>query len=114
MVPIVFHPAYEAALPEGHRFPMGKYGRLAAAIADGGDAIDRLVDSMLADWEPLMAPVAERIAQAADQAAGDPAAFLDALAAIARDGAAPQLMELLARGGFAANLAGRVGMDVHG
>ncbi|TGD95791.1 histone deacetylase family protein [Methylobacterium nonmethylotrophicum] len=36
MVPVVFHPAYEAPLPAGHRFPMGKYGRLAAAIAARG------------------------------------------------------------------------------
>lgn len=34
--PIVFHPAYEAALPDGHRFPMGKYGRLAAVVAARG------------------------------------------------------------------------------
>lgn len=43
MVPIVFHPAYEAALPEGHRFPMGKYGRLAAAIAARGLVPDGFV-----------------------------------------------------------------------
>ncbi len=35
-VPIVFHPAYEATLPDGHRFPMGKYGRLAARIEAAG------------------------------------------------------------------------------
>ena len=34
--PIVFHPAYEAALPEGHRFPMAKYGRLAQVLERGG------------------------------------------------------------------------------
>src|SRR5215210_5251311 len=34
--PIVFHPAYEAALPEGHRFPMRKYGRLAEVLAEKG------------------------------------------------------------------------------
>ncbi len=43
MVPVVFHPAYEAALPEGHRFPMGKYGRLAAAIAARGLVPDGFV-----------------------------------------------------------------------
>lgn len=32
MVPIVSHPLYEAALPAGHRFPMGKYGRLAVRL----------------------------------------------------------------------------------
>ncbi len=40
-IPIVAHPAYAAALPEGHRFPMGKYLHLArrldaAGLAPGG------------------------------------------------------------------------------
>jgi hypothetical protein len=30
------HPAYEAPLPEGHRFPMGKYGRLAETLRERG------------------------------------------------------------------------------
>lgn len=30
--PIVAHPFYEAALPDGHRFPMGKYGRVVARL----------------------------------------------------------------------------------
>ncbi|MFD0936820.1 histone deacetylase, partial [Methylobacterium trifolii] len=34
--PIVFHPAFEAPLPEGHRFPMGKYGRLAETLLARG------------------------------------------------------------------------------
>ena len=34
--PIVFHPAYEASLPDGHRFPMRKYGRLAEIVAEDG------------------------------------------------------------------------------
>jgi acetoin utilization deacetylase AcuC-like enzyme len=35
-VPIVSHPAYEAVLPDGHRFPMRKYGRLAEVVAEKG------------------------------------------------------------------------------
>ena len=35
-VPIVSHPAYQAELPDGHRFPMRKYGRLAEVVADKG------------------------------------------------------------------------------
>ena len=35
-VPIVSHPAYEAVLPDDHRFPMRKYGRLAEVIAEQG------------------------------------------------------------------------------
>jgi acetoin utilization deacetylase AcuC-like enzyme len=34
--PIVSHPSYEAALPEGHRFPMRKYGRLATVLRERG------------------------------------------------------------------------------
>ena len=36
MLPVVFHPSYEAALPDGHRFPMRKYGRLAEILAARG------------------------------------------------------------------------------
>ncbi|AWN39261.1 histone deacetylase [Methylobacterium durans] len=36
MTPIVYHPAYQASLPAGHRFPMGKYGRLAEILSARG------------------------------------------------------------------------------
>lgn len=36
MIPILFHPAYEASLPEGHRFPMRKFGRLAEILTERG------------------------------------------------------------------------------
>lgn len=35
-VPLVSHPAYQAALPDGHRFPMRKYGRLAELLVEKG------------------------------------------------------------------------------
>jgi len=35
-LPIVSHPAYVASLPEGHRFPMRKYGRLAELLVEMG------------------------------------------------------------------------------
>ncbi|MBB4041968.1 acetoin utilization deacetylase AcuC-like enzyme [Microvirga flocculans] len=35
-VPIISHSAYEASLPEDHRFPMRKYGRLAETVAEMG------------------------------------------------------------------------------
>jgi acetoin utilization deacetylase AcuC-like enzyme len=35
-LPIVSHPAYEATLPDGHRFPMRKYGRLAEVLVERG------------------------------------------------------------------------------
>ncbi|WP_264051183.1 histone deacetylase family protein [Methylobacterium flocculans] len=42
-MPIVFHPAYEATLPEGHRFPMRKYGRLAEILLARGLVPDGFV-----------------------------------------------------------------------
>jgi acetoin utilization deacetylase AcuC-like enzyme len=36
MVPIVYHPAYDAPMPPGHRFPMGKFAALAKMIEAEG------------------------------------------------------------------------------
>ncbi len=36
MIPIVFHPDYEAPLRPGHPFPMSKYGYLRAALVARG------------------------------------------------------------------------------
>lgn len=41
--PIVSHPAYQAPLAEGHRFPMGKYGRLADLLRERGLAPEGFV-----------------------------------------------------------------------
>lgn len=35
-IPIVHHPAYVASLPDGHRFPMDKFGRLIEVLRAGG------------------------------------------------------------------------------
>jgi acetoin utilization deacetylase AcuC-like enzyme len=35
-LPIVYHPAYQAELPDGHRFPMRKYGQLAEVLTRRG------------------------------------------------------------------------------
>ncbi len=35
-LPIVHHPAYRADMPDGHRFPMGKFARLAQVLAEEG------------------------------------------------------------------------------
>ena len=41
MLPIVHHPAYAVSLPDGHRFPMDKFGRLIEVLrADGLAAAD--------------------------------------------------------------------------
>lgn len=34
--PIVYHPAYSAELPSGHRFPMQKYARLVEVLREEG------------------------------------------------------------------------------
>ncbi|MFD6320603.1 histone deacetylase family protein [Methylorubrum thiocyanatum] len=49
MIPIVFHPAYEADLPDGHRFPMRKYGRLAETLRARGLVPDGFVTPEPAD-----------------------------------------------------------------
>jgi acetoin utilization deacetylase AcuC-like enzyme len=36
MAPIIFHPAYDAPMPPGHRFPMGKFAALARLIEAEG------------------------------------------------------------------------------
>jgi acetoin utilization deacetylase AcuC-like enzyme len=36
MVPIIHHPAYQADLPADHRFPMGKFRRLAEVLVEEG------------------------------------------------------------------------------
>lgn len=36
MIPIVHHPAYHADIPEGHRFPMGKFRRLGEVLVAEG------------------------------------------------------------------------------
>ena len=35
-LPIVHNPAYDAEFPPGHRFPMGKYRRLAEVLVEDG------------------------------------------------------------------------------
>jgi hypothetical protein len=49
LIPIVFHPAYEAELPAGHRFPMRKYSRLAEILRARGLAPDGFVTPDPAD-----------------------------------------------------------------
>ncbi|GBU17721.1 MULTISPECIES: histone deacetylase [Methylobacterium] len=59
-VPIVFHPAYEASLPEGHRFPMRKYARLAEYLVASG-----LVPEGFVRPEPADAPLLRQAHDAA-------------------------------------------------
>ncbi|WP_407660353.1 histone deacetylase family protein [Kaistia algarum] len=42
-LPIVHHPAYTAEIPADHRFPMGKYRRLAEVLLEAGLAPDGFI-----------------------------------------------------------------------
>ncbi|MDX2234251.1 MAG: histone deacetylase [Hyphomonadaceae bacterium] len=54
MTPIVHHPDYDAALPEGHRFPMRKFAALAALLRDEGFAPNGFVKPAPADRAALV------------------------------------------------------------
>ena len=51
--PIVSHPGYQATLPDGHRFPMGKYGRLRDVLAASGLVPDGFVEPEAADADTV-------------------------------------------------------------
>lgn len=50
---VVSHPFYDAPLPSGHRFPMGKYGRLAERLKALGLAPDGFVQPEPASAETI-------------------------------------------------------------
>lgn len=77
MPPIVFHPAYEAVLPEGHRFPMRKYGRLAEILVARG-----LVPNGYVTPEPA---TADTLALAHDRAYVDAVLGLAVTPAVTRE-----------------------------
>jgi acetoin utilization deacetylase AcuC-like enzyme len=55
-LPIVHHPAYVAPMPAGHRFPMGKFGRLMAYLLEEdvvGPAQVRIPELAPPDWLTL-------------------------------------------------------------
>lgn len=54
MLPIVFHPAYDAPMPPGHRFPMGKFAALAKALqAEGLVKPGRFHEPSLAEFDQV-------------------------------------------------------------
>lgn len=53
MLPIVHHPAYTADIPAEHRFPMGKYRRLAELLREGGLAAGGFFEPEPASAEQL-------------------------------------------------------------
>lgn len=80
----------------------------AFAAPTEGDAIDGLVEELLADWRPVLGPTIDQILKAADDAtsADD---FIQRLSGIALDGGMTELVDALAKGTFAAAVAGRTG-----
>ncbi len=55
MLPVVHHPAYRAEMPDGHRFPMDKFARLADLLLREG-VVDGFVRPEPADF-PLVSAV---------------------------------------------------------
>lgn len=50
-LPLFHHPDYVAPLPPGHSFPMSKYALVLTALAEAGQAVDRLTPvPMPAHW----------------------------------------------------------------
>jgi acetoin utilization deacetylase AcuC-like enzyme len=93
--PIVRHPAYDAALPDGHRFPMGKFAALAALLQDEGLAGDGF-------HEPAPASRAQ-LCLAHD------AAYVDAVLAAGVDPAMTRRIGLPVTAGVAARSAAAAG-----
>lgn len=85
--------------------------RTAHREGSSGDAIDRALDDMLEDWEPLVSPIVDGLQAelAAATSLDDVKQLLDRRFA---DLDAPALRELLARSAFAARLAGEAGEDL--
>lgn len=52
-IPVVTHPDYEAELPVGHRFPMGKYGALARRLGEIGFSPESFVTPDVASEETI-------------------------------------------------------------
>ena len=87
--PIVYHPDYQATLPDGHRFPMGKYRRLSEVLLDKG-----LVPNGFVRPEPAGRDL---IAGIHDRAYVDAIFALDVPRAVAREIGLPVEASVLAR-----------------
>lgn len=75
------------------------------------DAIDDLVDAMMEEWEPAMAPIIEPILKLAEEAA-TLEEFRRRLPELIGKMKTAALEDLLARGGFVARLAGDTGVKL--
>jgi len=111
----VFHPAYEAELPEGHRFPMRKYGRLAETLRARGLVPDGFVKPAPADAALLSgahdpayvaAVLAAQVPRAIERAIGLPVTESVATRACASAGGTLRAARLALRHGLAGSTAG--------
>jgi phage gp29-like protein len=101
-------PPAEAELAERGVCPIHGRRHSAAELAEGArepDAIDELVDSMLAEWEPAMAPVIEPLLALAETCSSFDE-FRRRLPELAGAMDTKKLEDLMARGAFAARIAG--------
>jgi acetoin utilization deacetylase AcuC-like enzyme len=116
VLPVVHHPAYVAPMPAGHRFPMGKFGRLMALLlADGLVRPDQVHRPELAAPEALalahdagyVAAVLERTLDAAAvRRIGLPITAEVALRSRAANGGTLLAARLALEHGIACNTAG--------
>ncbi len=79
--PLVFHPDYTYPLPAGHRFPMGKFGRIREVLIEDG----------IAPASAFISP--EPISRAALEAAHTPA-YVEAITSLALSRAAKRRLGL--------------------
>lgn len=90
---------------------------VAHGAREGNDAepdiVEDLVDAMMAEWEPAMAPLLEAVLKLAEES-GSFEEFRQRIPELAERHDTAPFRDLLARGGLAARLAGDAGVDLHG
>lgn len=114
-LPIVHHPAYDAPLPEEHRFPMGKFKALAQILVAEGLAPEGFHEPTLASREALIrahdaayvdAVMSQTVSPMITRRIGLPITEAVALRARAATGGTLLTAELALRHGLACNTAG--------
>jgi acetoin utilization deacetylase AcuC-like enzyme len=115
-LPIVHHPAYRAPMPAGHRFPMGKYGRLMAYLLEQDVVrpaqVHRPEPAPVAWLEQAHSPayveavLGQKLDQAAQRRIGLPVTPELALRARASSGGTVLTARLALEHGLACNTAG--------
>ncbi len=115
MPPIVQHPDYDAPLPQGHRFPMGKFKALAAILEQEGLVPNGFHVPTPASAKQLtrahdpayvQAVLTQTVAPAMQRAIGLPVTEAVARRAVAATGGTILTAELALKHGLACNTAG--------